>query len=166
MMVDHHDGRPSWWSAYLSKIAKKRPPEEVFRLGRSFLQIRLKRVFPKFHANRSHPRGVKLKRSFKHFYVSKKCSPDNLFGLRRSFLQNRLKRVSPKFHTNRSHPRGVNGLSKLSNIFEKSLRQKKLRLGRSNLQNRLKRILPKFHADRSHPRGVNDLSKFSIFSKI
>ena len=36
---------------------KKCPPEKVFRLGRSFLQNRLKRVFPKFHANRSYPRG-------------------------------------------------------------------------------------------------------------
>ena len=39
-------------------FSKKCPPEKNFRLGRSFLQNRLKRVSPKFHADRSHPRGV------------------------------------------------------------------------------------------------------------
>ena len=41
----------------LENKSKKCPPENIFRLGRSFLQNRLKRVSPKFHANRSHPRG-------------------------------------------------------------------------------------------------------------
>ena len=39
-------------------FSKKCPPEINVRLRKSFLQSRLKRVSPKFHADRSHPRGV------------------------------------------------------------------------------------------------------------
>ena len=46
--------------AGLSKflISKKLPPGNFVWLGKSFLQNRLKRVSPKFHADRSYPRGV------------------------------------------------------------------------------------------------------------
>ena len=93
-------------------------PRKNFRLGRSILQNRLKRVFPKFHADRSHPRGVNGLSKFSIF--SKNEPPEKFFRLGRSFLQNRLKRVFPKFHANRSHPRGVNGLPKFS-IFPKTV---------------------------------------------
>ena len=41
-----------------------------FRLGRSFLQNRLKRVSPKFHADWSYPRDVNDLSKFSNFFVN------------------------------------------------------------------------------------------------
>ena len=62
----------------------------------------LKRIFPKFEADRSHPRGVNGRSKFRQFFFVEKWN-----------VGDHLKRVFPKFEAVRSHPRGVNGRSKL-----------------------------------------------------
>ena len=85
---------------------------------------RLKRVFPKFEADRSHVRGVNGRSKFDvasaGFAKRKQFFVDVIFcfGVEKSKVANRLKRVLPKFRADRSHVRGVNGRSKFAKNFE------------------------------------------------
>ena len=90
MMVYRHDGRPSWWSTVMMlgiffENFQKASPRKFFGLGRSFLQNRPKRVFPKFHADRSYPRGVNVLPKFSNF--SKNWPPQKFLASENHFCK-------------------------------------------------------------------------------
>ena len=140
---------------------EKCPPKKIFRLGKSFLQNRLKRVFPKFHAKWSHARGVN---DLLKFSIFPKNVPRKFFSPRKIIFAKSSETCFPKVSRRSGLCSGSKRPFKIFEFFKKCSPGKKIRLGRSFLQNHLKPVSPKFHADRSYPRGVNDLSKFSKFS--
>merc|ERR1712025_1317962 len=76
-------------------FSKKCPPEKNVCLGKSFLQNRLKRVSPKFHAERSYPRGVNDLSKFSIFPKNdppKKISPRKIIFAKSS--ETRFPKVS------------------------------------------------------------------------
>ena len=102
----------------------------------------LKRAFPKFEADRSHPRWVNG------------CSKIwKKSGVEKWNVGNRPKRVLAKFRGDRSLVWGVNGRSKFrtKNIFAEKW----------NVGDRPKRVLAKFGGDPSLVRDVNGDSKKS-----
>ena len=67
------------------KISQNIILDFCFRLWKSKLQNRLKRLFPKFHADRSHPRG--LNGLFKISIFLKTWTPRKIFGSENQFCK-------------------------------------------------------------------------------
>ena len=109
----------------------------------------LKRVFPKFEAERSHPRGVNGRSKFWKKLI---------------FFQ-RFRRQNMKcWGSSETRFGQVPGQSEPSSGGKRTFKVRKnfdkIFIEKWNVGDRLKRVLAKFRADRSQVRGVNGRSKF------
>ena len=95
-------------------FSKKCPPEKNFRLGRSFLQNRLKRVSPKFHADRSYPRGVN---GLSKFSIFPKNVPRNFFSPRKIIFAKSSETRFPKVSRRSELSSGGKRLFKIFRFF-------------------------------------------------
>ena len=114
----------------------------VFDVQKWNVGNRLKRIFPKFEAERSHIRGVNGHSKFGIF-----------FGFRRRKMKCRESSETrfPKVSRRTEPSSGGKRPFKVCNFF--------FGVEKWNVGNPLKRVLAKFRADRSHVRGANGWSK-------
>ena len=93
---------PSSGDKWPFKVFQKLNFLDAFGIEKWNVGDRLKRVFPKFEAKRSHPQGVNSRSK-----LSKNLIFANVFGVEKWNVGDRLKRVFPKFEAERSHVWGV-----------------------------------------------------------
>ena len=91
-------------------------PKKKISLGRSILQNRLKRVFPKFHANRNHPRGVN---GLSKFSIFSKICPPKIFSARKINFAKLSETRFPKFSRQSEPSSRVKRPLKIFDVFEK-----------------------------------------------
>ena len=108
-------GKQPFKTLYLSE---KLSPKMMFRLERSFLQNRLKRVSPKFHANRSHPRRVN---GLSKFWNFPKNPPRKHFSARKIIFAKSSETRFPKVSRRSEPSSGGKRPFKILDFFEKLL---------------------------------------------